>query len=98
MGKISSIIKNDDRPEVENNSPIGIIINFSKVFLYDYLFHHMKSSLSFVQHGFISSRSISSDIMCLTQYVASHLDKGGQIDVVYTKFSKAFDRCSVGDN
>ena len=44
------------------------------------------------QYGFIKGRSTSLQLLRVTDEWTSHLDKGGQIDVIYTDFEKAFDK------
>ena len=44
------------------------------------------------QHGFIQGRSTVSNLLCVTQFISEVIDKGSQVDVIYTDFSKAFDR------
>jgi hypothetical protein len=44
------------------------------------------------QHGFMQKRSTVSNLACFSNFVTDHMDKGIQVDVVYTDFKKAFDR------
>jgi hypothetical protein len=44
------------------------------------------------QHGFVSGRSTVTNLCSFTQFVAECFDARLQVDVVYTDFSKAFDR------
>ena len=39
-------------------------------------------------------RSTSTNLVCVSQFIAEVLDASGQVDVVYTDFSKAFDSIS----
>lgn len=43
------------------------------------------------QHGFISGRSTVTNLAIISQYISHHLDNGGQIDVIYTDITNAFD-------
>lgn len=52
----------------------------------------MHNSLSQHQHGFIKGRSTVTNLFCITQFIADSIDKGLQTDVIYTDFSRAFDR------
>ena len=52
----------------------------------------MKEIISPLQHGFISGRSTSTNLAIFSNYVLSVLEQGYQCDVIYTDFSKAFDR------
>ena len=40
----------------------------------------------------MEQRSTVSNLTCFTQYIADVLDDQGQVDVIYTDFSKAFDK------
>lgn len=44
------------------------------------------------QHGFVNNRSTITNLATFTQFVSNIIDKLGQVDVIYTDFSKAFDR------
>ena len=48
------------------------------------------------QYGFISGRSTSIQLMKFLDYLTSCLDDGGQIDIIYTDFEKAFDKVPHG--
>ena len=43
-------------------------------------------------HGFVNGRSTVSNLAVKAQYVCSVLDKQGQVDCIYTDFSRAFDK------
>jgi hypothetical protein len=46
------------------------------------------------QYGFISCRSTALQLLRILDDWTAALDSGGQIDVIYTDFEKAFDRVS----
>lgn len=74
---------------------ISILPNFAKVFeasVYTITYSSIKNSISTCQHGFMEKRSTVSNLACLSQFISDSLDNRGQVDVVYTDFSKAFDR------
>lgn len=48
--------------------------------------------MSLYQHGFVSHRSTVTNLAIFTQFVSHAIDESGQVDVIYTDFSKAFDR------
>jgi hypothetical protein len=60
--------------------------------LYDTLFASVRNTISEFQHGFVSGRSTVTNLCPFTQFVAQCFDARLQVDVVYTDFSKAFDR------
>lgn len=53
---------------------------------------HVKNIILPEQHGFMNGRSTVTNLVCKTQFINEILDQGGQVDVIYTDFSKAFDR------
>lgn len=52
----------------------------------------LKPVLSQVQHGFMQGRSTVTNLALFTDRVARGVEGGGQVDAVYTDYSKAFDR------
>lgn len=53
---------------------------------------HFRCYVSDFQHGFIQGRSTTTNLLSFTQFALAELESGNQVDVVYTDFSKAFDR------
>ena len=97
--KICPVFKSGDRSNVANYRPIVILCNFSKLFelvFQEYLLAHIRPQISEYQHGFISGRSTISNLVSITQYIANILDNAGQVDIIFTDFSKAFDRLDHG--
>lgn len=95
LSRICPVFKKNDKSAVENYRPIAILCNFGKIFeniLYDVIFNHVKCLLTHQQHGFFPGRSTTTNLLCVTQFIAEELDAGGQVDVIYTDLSKAFDR------
>lgn len=97
--KITAIFKKGDRSNIESYRPIVILNNFSKLFeivLYDVLSFHIKYQISYNQHGFLTGRSTTTNLVSITQFLAETIDDGSQTDVVYTDLSKAFDKLDHG--
>lgn len=95
VSKIIPLFKKDDKSVIENYRPISLLNNFAKIFeslLHDTIYYQIKHHLSDAQHGFVQGRSTVTNLMTISQDLASNLDNGYQTDVVYTDFSKAFDR------
>lgn len=93
--KVIPIHKSDERDDVRNYRPISILSTFAKVFeslVCPYIQAHFKLYLSFSQHGFVSSRSTCTNLATFTEMLSDAIDCGKQMDVIYTDFSKAFDR------
>jgi hypothetical protein len=81
--------------EITNYSPVALINNFAKVF--EYVLHNF--SLHYVspnQHGFTKCRSTETKLVSISQYLSDALYNHSQVDVVYTSFSKAFNRIDHG--
>lgn len=97
--RICAVYKKGDRGNVENYRQITIICNFAKVFeiaLHDILYWHLQGQITMHQHGFMRNRSTVTNLFCLTQYISYQMDVNNQVDVLYTDFSKAFDRLDHG--
>ena len=97
--KIIPVFKKDNRTDIKNYRPITIINNFSKAFefaLYEELHIHIDAQICSNQHGFVAGRLTISNLVCVTQFISEMLGGNGQVDVIYTDFSKAFDRLDHG--
>lgn len=95
--RVCPVHKKGKRDEITNYRPISIISNFSKIFeivLYNKINRHVSYNLSPDQHGFVRGRSTITNLACKSQFICESLDGGGQVDVIYTDMSKAFDRIS----
>ena len=94
VARVVPVLKKGDPANVNNYRPISILSNLSKVMehiMYVNIYHRVKSFLSPNQHGFMSRRSTVTNLASISQFLAETLDNGGQADVIYTDFSKAFD-------
>lgn len=95
ISKVIPIYKKDDKRRIENYRPITIINNLSKAFeflLHEPLYAYVKTKLTEYQHGFVKGRSTSTNLCCITQYISDAFKDNTQVDVIYTDFSKAFDK------
>lgn len=89
------IHKKSSKSKIENYRPISILNAFSKIFekiVYDKIYDTVVNGVSQTQHGFLRNRSALSNLAEFTQFVLEGMEGGGQVDVVYTDFEKAFDR------
>lgn len=80
---------------IENFRPITIINNFSKaleIALHLPIYNHVRNMVTENQHGFMKKRSTTTNLFCITQFIANSLDNHSQVDVIYTDLSKAFDK------
>uniref|UniRef100_A0A1Y1K5G1 Reverse transcriptase domain-containing protein n=1 Tax=Photinus pyralis TaxID=7054 RepID=A0A1Y1K5G1_PHOPY len=89
------IHKSGNKKLVENYRPIAILSAPAKLFeliLHTKLFIHIKPSLDDSQHGFVSHKSTLTNLLTFTNHVQESLDSKQQVDVIYTDFTKAFDK------
>lgn len=92
--RIVPIFKKGDKSCVDNYRPIAVLSNFAKVYesvIYSCIYSNIKSQISDYQHGFIRSKSTVTNLVSISQFISCELDKRGQVDVIYTDFSSAFD-------
>lgn len=92
---IIPIHKKGSKAVITNYRPISIINTIAKVFekvVYDGIYQTITQRLPLTQHGFLKGRSTTSNLALFTNYVLEQMEGGGQVDVIYTDFEKAFDR------
>lgn len=92
---ITPIHKKGSKSVIENYRPISKLNIISKIFekiVYNHIYPVITASISDRQHGFLRGRSTTTNLACYTDYVLNNMEGGGQVDVVYTDFEKAFDR------
>lgn len=92
---IIPLFKSGSKSEVRNYRGIAKLSSIPKLLekmLTDNLSHHVSCLLSSCQHGFRKSRSTITNILQLTTTVNEGFVRGLQTDVIYTDFSKAFDK------
>lgn len=97
--RITPVFKKNDKTFINNYRPISILNNFSKVMemlIYNSIYTNIRSRISPEQHGFIKNRSTVTNLACFTQFVSESFDIRGQVDVIYTDFSRAFDSIDHG--
>lgn len=95
--RIIPIYKKNDVTKVSNYRPVSILSCFSKIFeslVCPILSRYVHHSLSIYQHGFIKGRSVHTNLVSFVTDLSSCIDKGAQVDAVYTDFSSAFDKVS----
>ena len=84
-----------DKCDVTQYRPISLQPHFSKVFesiVNDHPNLFFKYIITTRQYGFLSGRSVDSNLMVYVDYLSRALEKGVGMDAVYTDFSKAFDK------
>ena len=89
------VFKKGDKSDICNYRGISMLCACSKLFE-KVMFRHMSYAflpvISVMQHGFMPKRSIETNLLHLLQFCYSNIDKGLQVDVIYTDFSAAFDK------
>ena len=91
ISSITPIHKNETRASVENYRGAPILHTIAKFFEYLVcveLTKHFKQFISSFQHGFFKGRSTRTNLTLV-------IDSGQQLDMIYTDFSKAFERVSL---
>jgi hypothetical protein len=94
---IIPVHKSGDKQLVSNYRPISLLPLFSKVFeksVSVFIYNHVKHAINPAQHGFMKNRSTQTNLVCYVDFISSIIDKQGQVDSIYTDFSKAFDSVS----
>lgn len=87
--------KSGSLSSVTNYRGIAKLSSIPKVFekmVTDYFTFQVSSIISPFQHGFTKSRSTITNLIEFSSNVIEGFDKGFQTDVIYTDFSKAFDK------
>lgn len=99
LSRVCPIYKKGERHELTNYRPITIICNFPKILeilLHMIFLPHVSGIISGDQHGFMRGRSTVTNLVCKSQFICEKIDQQSQVDVIYTDFSKAFDRLDHG--
>ena len=73
-------------------SKISIIAKILENIVTDKVFKKLKRIIIPQQHGFFPKRSTVTNLLSYTETLQNCFDQGGQTDVVYTDFAKAFDK------
>lgn len=92
---IVPIHKSGSLNDVRNYRPIAKLSIIAKIIdslMADQLFMHFSHLISTNQHGFFKKRSTVTNLLAYTDKLQQCLEEGGQVDVIYTDFSKAFDK------
>ena len=91
---VTPIFKSGDKTLVSNYRPISKQNVMPKIFeniIASRLSSLCKNIFINEQHGFISGRSIASNLLLYHDYIVTTLEDGSQVDSIYTDFKKAFD-------
>ncbi|XP_017477309.1 PREDICTED: uncharacterized protein LOC108367226, partial [Rhagoletis zephyria] len=92
---INPIYKSGDRIDVNNYRPIvkqGTVAKLFDDIIQRKLFDHLGKAIVECQHGFFPGRSTSTNLALVTNNIVHAFETHAQLDVIYTDFSKAFDK------
>ena len=91
---VTPVYKKDLLEPAENYRPISLLPIVSKVMercVCNRLYSHVSQAITSLQHGFMRSRSCSSQLLSVLHSIGEALDKNKQTDILYLDFAKAFD-------
>lgn len=92
---IQPIFKSGKRACIENYRGIAILPTLGKFFeslVHPHLYNLLSPTITPAQHGFISKRSCVTNLTQFVNITTKEIASGGQMDVLFTDFRKAFDR------
>jgi hypothetical protein len=92
------IFKSGQKSDIRNYRGIAIISCIPKLFesiVNEKLFSQIKNRITEMQHGFFKGRSTTTNLLEFIDYSLNAMDNGNHVEVLYTDFSKAFDRVDI---
>lgn len=98
LSHLQPIHKSGSKSKVENYRGISILSAAPKMFeclVNSFLTKNLTHFISPHQHGFVSGRSCASNLVTITSDIVQYMEKGFQIDVIFTDFKKAFDKVQI---
>lgn len=97
LSYLTPIHKSGSRSDVKNYREIAILATLGKVFeaiVCQRLTADLRSRITVKQHGFEKGRSTTTNLMNFVGYVLNKLERGSQVDAIYTDIRKVFDQIS----
>ena len=94
---VAATFKNGTKSKPENYRPISLTSAPGKLLeriIRGAIVKHMEENNLFskVQHGFVSGRSCTTQLLQLMEELTEALDSNEDVDIIYLDFCKAFDR------
>ena len=94
---VTAIHKKGEKSDAANYRPVSltcVVCKISESIIRDHVMQHFKANNLFSdnQYGFIKGRSTNLQLLLVLDKWTDDLEHGGQIDVIYTDFEKAFDK------
>ena len=101
LAEVVALHKKGARSDRGNYRPVSLTSVCCKVLeslVRDHLMSHLLNNdlLSKSQFGFVKGRSTMLQLLCMLDQWTEFLEKGGQVDAIYTDFEKAFDKVPIG--
>ena len=97
FANVVPVFKKGEREEVTNYRPVSLLGIISKIFekcIHHRVYEGVKDLIHSLQHGFLKGRCTVTQLMEVFNTVEKCLDEGGQMDIIYLDFAKAFDTVS----
>ena len=97
MANVVPVYKKGSKSKVENYRPISLTCLVMKIFeriIKEELLRHTNQYLDSRQHGFLSNKSCTTNMIGFCDSLALNLSNNKRNDVVYFDFAKAFDSVS----
>lgn len=94
LSEVSAIYKDGKRTDITNYRGAAVMPNLAKVFervVHDQMKLIINPRVAKTHHGFVSNRSVESNLMEFTHYTHIAYEIGAQVDVFYSDVGKAFD-------
>lgn len=95
---ILPVFKKGNKSYIEDYRGVTIQSVFFKLMdsmVTEYIRNHSSRIINDCQHGFVPRRSTCTNLIEFTSYLINNIEKGYQIDAIYTDFTKAFDRVNI---
>ena len=99
--QVSPLHKGGSRSSAKNYRPVALTSHLTKVFervVRRVLVCHLEEQghLPDGQHGFRAGRSCLTQLLTFWDTLLEEMEQGKGVDVIYTDYSKAFDKCEIG--
>ena len=99
ISNVTPVYKSGKKSDVCNYRPISILSAASKVFeriIFNKVYNHVRDFITPAQHGFVTGKSTLTNLLEFATQITDSILNGGQLDVIFTDFSKAFDHVPHG--
>ena len=62
-----------------------------EIYIYNRVYNIVEPLINIHQHGFMTGKSCTTQLISVYDTVGKHVDEGKQADMIFLNFSKAFD-------